>query len=231
MQLAPSAFLASAAACSDLVYQIVPYTFHSLSIPRWSEVLSVWFSNYNLTPPQGSDQLKQRSWDGLIVSSAAEDLIHDAPNAQARARLLAATCKESGAWLQALPISSIGLRMDNDIVHVAAALRLGSTICRPHLCQHCGSEVDQFGIHGLSCRMSEGRHFRHSALNDIKHHALSSAKVPSRLEPSGIYHSDRKRPDGITIVPWERGCYMFRHVCWLLCSSCFKGARGGGSIS
>ena len=34
VQLAPSAFLASAAACSDLVYQIVPYTFHTFSFPH-----------------------------------------------------------------------------------------------------------------------------------------------------------------------------------------------------
>ena len=153
------------------------------------------------------------------MSSVVENLIPDAPNAQACARLLAATCKESGAWLQALPIPSIGLRMDNDTVRVAAALRLGSSICRPHACQHCGSEVDRFGVHGHSCRMSEGRHFRHSALNDVIHRALYSAKVPSRLEPSGIYRLDGKRPDGITMVSvgereaYGLGCHMFRHFC------------------
>ena len=36
MQLAPSAFLALAVACSDLVYQIVPYFFHSFSIPQYT---------------------------------------------------------------------------------------------------------------------------------------------------------------------------------------------------
>ena len=69
--------------------------------------------------------------------------------------------------------------------------------------------------------MSEGRHFRHSALNDIIHRALSSAKVPSRLEPFGIYHSDGKRPDGITIVPWERGKLLVWDV---TCSDTFAGS-------
>ena len=108
--------------------------------------------------------------------------------------------------------------MDNDTVRVAAALRLGSTICRPHACQHCISEVDHFSVHGLSCRMCESRHFRHSALNDIIHCALASAKVPSRLEPTGIYRSDKKRPDGITMVPWERGKLMVWNV---MCSYTF----------
>ena len=44
-----------------------------------------------------------------------------------------------------------------------------------------------------------------TTINDIIHQALSSAKIPSRLEPSGLYRSDGKRPDGITIVPWRRG--------------------------
>ena len=67
------------------------------------------------------------------------------------------------------------------------------------------AEVDSLATHGLSCRWSEGRHHRHAAMNDIVHRALASAKVPSRLEPSGLYCADGKRPDGITIVPWKCG--------------------------
>ncbi|KAL5460146.1 hypothetical protein EMCRGX_G033573 [Ephydatia muelleri] len=50
-----------------------------------------------------------------------------------------------------------------------------------------------------------GRHYRHSAINDIIHRALVAAHVPSRLEPSGLYRSDGKRPDGIPTVPWKCG--------------------------
>ena len=41
--------------------------------------------------------------------------------------------------------------------------------------------------------------------NDILHRALSSANVPSRLEPAGLDQTDGKRPDGITMVPWSNG--------------------------
>ena len=120
---------------------------------------------------------------------------------QTRVQLSAVTCKKSSAWLQALPIPSIDFLMDNHSMHVAATLWLGSTICRPHVCQHCGSEVDQFGVHGLSYKMSEDHHFQHSALNNIIYCVISSAKVPSWLEPSGIYHLDGKRPDGFQDGP------------------------------
>ena len=115
------------------------------------------------------------------------------------------TARESGAWLNSLPISSLGLRMDNDTVRVAVGLRLGAPLCKPHTCQHCGAQVDELATHGLSCRHSEGRHHRHSAINDILHRALTSAHVPSRLEPSGLSRTDGKCPDGVTVVPWSRG--------------------------
>ena len=45
----------------------------------------------------------------------------------------------------------------------------------------------------------------HAALNDIIHRSLTAANIPSRLEPSGLYRSDGKRPDGCSILPWRCG--------------------------
>eukprot|EP00731_Ephydatia_muelleri_P038823 Em0928g2a len=144
------------------------------------------------------------------VSSTTPSRHGDEPSDQAsdavtRARLLAVSRKESGAWLHAVPNSSLGLRMDNETVRVAVGLRLGVALCSPHSCQHCGATVDQFGLHGLSCRFSTGRHYRHAALNEIIHRALTTSHIPSRLEPTGLDRSDGKRPDGITMVPWKNG--------------------------
>ena len=122
-----------------------------------------------------------------------DSLLQNAPHDLARARLLAVSAKESGAWLNALPSSSLGLRMDDDTIRVAVGLHLGSVLCRPHTCQHCDVEVDRLGLHGLSCKKSEGRH---SAMNDILYRAMTSAQIPSRLEPSGLVRSNGKRPEG-----------------------------------
>ena len=88
---------------------------------------------------------------------------------------------------------------------MAMGLRLGTTLCHPHVCQHCQAQVDHQGLHGLSCRRSQGRHPRHTAINNIVKRSLTSAGVPSHLEPTSICRSDGKRPDGATVMPWKTG--------------------------
>ena len=57
----------------------------------------------------------------------------------------------------------------------------------------------------INCRKSEGWYLWHSALNDVVRHAFSAAHVPSWLEPTGLLHSDGKRPDGVALAPWQSG--------------------------
>ena len=139
------------------------------------------------------------------MTVAAEALVREAPDELAHARLLASQRKESGEWLQAPPMSAIGLRMDDEVLRVAVGLRLGVALCRPHKCHQCGTEVDHLGLHGLSCRKSQDRHSRHAAVNDLLKRSLASSKIPSLLEPTGIARSDGRRPDGILVMPWKNG--------------------------
>jgi len=46
---------------------------------------------------------------------------------------------------------------------------------------------------------------RHHALNDIMSCAFASAKIPVTQEPSGLFRSGGKRPDSLTLIPWQRG--------------------------
>ena len=119
-------------------------------------------------------------------------------------RILASKAAHTGDWLNAQPITSIGLRMSNETIRVAVGLRLGAKLCEPHQCT-CGALVDARGLHGLSCRRSAGRHARHSLLNDTIWRALNKAGVQSTKEPTGLLRSDGKRPDGVTLIPWARG--------------------------
>ena len=121
-----------------------------------------------------------------------------------RARLLAASATHSGAWLDVPPISAIGLRMNNETIRIAAGLRLGSSLCSPHVCS-CGAQVDARGTHGLSCLRSAGRHQRHSQVNDIICRALVRAGVSAHREPTGTITGSAMRPDGASLIPWIRG--------------------------
>ena len=60
-------------------------------------------------------------------------------DATQKARYLASMAPHSGDWLLALPITSCGLRLDDEAVHVAVGARLGLSLCVPHKCS-CGAE-------------------------------------------------------------------------------------------
>ena len=65
--------------------------------------------------------------------------------------------------------------------------------------------MDEFATHGLSCKMSAGRLPRHAVINTIVKMSLARAQIPSALEPVSLCPSDGKRPDGVTITPWQVG--------------------------
>ena len=113
-----------------------------------------------------------------MIKATVDFLLESVANDLTKVCLLALSCPESGAWLNVLPLSSIGLRMDDDVIRIAVGLHLGFTLCHPHACSDCGAEVNVDGIHGLSCRYSRGHHSRHSALNDIVKRSLEAAKIP-----------------------------------------------------
>ena len=204
-QVAPSAYLSSTAATADLVTAILPASHHSTPLPSVAIALAKWSQDHDTSPPQGQGACQEKNWDGIIAKTTASSLLDSATDDITRARLLAVMSKDSGAWLQALPNSSLGLRLDDFSLRIAVGLRLGTSICVPHLCNCCGAEVTALGTHGLSCRSSSGRHHRHAAINEIIHRTLSAAHVPSRLEPQGLLRSDGKRPDGMTLTPWCAG--------------------------
>ena len=41
--------------------------------------------------------------------------------------------------------------------------------------------------------------------NDLICRAFVSAGVPAMKEPTGLLRTDNKRPDGLTLIPWQKG--------------------------
>ena len=40
--------------------------------------------------------------------------------------------------------------------------------------------------------------------------SFAAAGIPVTKEPTGLFRSDGKRPDGLTLVPWQNG----KSLCW-----------------
>ena len=206
--LASSAFLASAASTNELQLRILDRT--SITEDRSKALaLDSWILNTNEAHPIGAAAHKQKNWDRVGIEKIKDSLLSSCFSDQDRARILASRAKHSGDWLNALPISACGLRMDNVVIRAAVAFRLGCRLCEPHLCR-CGTLVDSFGTHSLSCNRSAaaGRQLRHHLLNDIIWRSLSRANVYANKEPLGLYRTDAKRPDGVTLTPWQAGKCM-----------------------
>ena len=106
VDLAPSAYLASTAASLDLVHHVIQARLQRLQIPNVCDAFVLWSRGHDLAPPEEVEQHSQRAWDDPRASALAESLLEIAPNTRARARLFASTAKESGAWLNVLPIGT-----------------------------------------------------------------------------------------------------------------------------
>lgn len=213
--LAPSAYLASAASTTELTSSLLPSHLRDIkdshtpaALIEWSSFMS---SPSSTLPPPASKV--QRDWDNPCCRVQYEKLLNDATDPVDRARLLASCSPGSGDWLHALPLSSVGLKMDNASVRIAAGLRLGAPVVRPHVCV-CGATVAADGHHGLSCRHGSGRHSRHDQLNDLLRRAFISSGTLATREPHGLCTSNGKRPDGVTQIPWRRGrCLAWDATC------------------
>ena len=94
-----------------------------------------------------------------------------------------AAAPHSGDWLLSLPVTSCGLRLTDEAVHVAVALRLGCSVCVAHTCR-CRALVDAQGIHGSVCKQAPSKIARHQAINDVIARAITAAGVPVTLSES-----------------------------------------------
>jgi len=228
--LAIPAFIASAASTMSLQDDLLSDCGKSDN-EFFQTYLSSWSAKFGVVP----DTLpaKQPFWDrpGVLEDKTRVEATHS--SAYHRASFLAATTQHSGDWLFALPIASCGLKLDDEAVRVAVGLRLGLDLCEPHQC-HCGSVVDARGLHSFVCKRAPGRAARHHALNDLVARSFAAAGVPVTKEPAGLSRTDGKRPDGLTLVPWQSGkplCWDVTVICTLADSYVNGAAREAGAAA
>lgn len=206
--IALPAFLSSLYSAAPLVEAVLLNVHHLAESGELRTVEEVWEEHHGGSLADELDKGRQKSWD-LPLAENRKDRLLESGDQVSRARMLAASCRESGLWLHALPVPTLGTLLEPETFRIAVALRVGANVCQSHKCR-CGREMDTRGLHGLSCRYSAGRIPRHTALNDIIKRSLMGAGVPAVLEPVGIDRGDGKRPDGITVFPFSGG----KSLCW-----------------
>ena len=99
-------------------------------------------------------------------------------------------------------------------MRISIALR----VCLAHQCR-CGATVKSDGRHPPSCRFSDGRFPRHSAISNIMKRSLDTACLYSILELVTLDRDDGRRPDEVTYFPFKGG----KALAWeATCSNSFS---------
>ena len=191
--------------CAELAREILAPRLQDFSDPCIQTAIESWSDDCDHPSPSPPASHQQKAWHTPRVEATYRSLLDLATDGQTRACLLAVKCRETGAWLNGLPVASLVLRLDDEAVRIAVGLRPGLPVCRSHHCVHCGFIVVELGAQGLSCQFSKGWDPRHTGVNNVIKRSLDATQISSNLEPSDLYRSDEKRPDGASIVPWKEG--------------------------
>ncbi len=166
--------------------------------------LDSWKSFSKHDDLDGIPTRSQKDLDTAVANHTFDELLATQTDPYHQARFLATSAAHKGDWLHAVPISTCGLRLNDDAIRIAAGMRLGVDLCHPHQCL-CGAMVDTRAIHAFSCKSNPGRSQRHHFINDVILRAMSRAQIPSIKEPHGLCRTDGKRPDGMSPIPWRDG--------------------------
>lgn len=195
-------FLSSIYEVSDLLDNLLSEQYRQIDFAK-SEAEELWCDKHG-DLPDAAVRKSQSAWETDMINHTISTLHSSVDTKEDKARLLSNSVCHTGAWLQVIPSPQLGTYLSNDEFRIAMSLRLGTPIVQAHTCI-CGEKVDQFGRHGLSCSKAKGTRIRHASANNIFQRALRSAEVPAILEPPGCSRPDGKQPDGLSLVPWERG--------------------------
>ena len=192
--LALPAFLASAVGAKDALSKIfglehVDGTYDD-ALKRWFDLGKIEMAPENEI---------QKNWTEPIFDSEIADLILRLEPTDVK-MFKAFQDRFGSQWLNVIPCKNLRLKLSNQPLRLAIGLRLGSKICKRHKCVR-GKDVTEDGWHGLSCLKSAGRFSRHSNLNAL----INQSHTLSVLEPRHLYRTDKKRPDGLTLVPLADG--------------------------
>ena len=165
--------------------------------------LTAWYELSGVDAMPVAKGEAQKTWSTPVLDKLQIDIEKSLGQTQPK-RFSLTQDRYAGAWLNAIPMSPLGLKLTDSQLRCAVALRLRAKICAAHTCC-CGQNVDEYGTHGLTSNRCAGRFARHALFNDFIRRSLASVGVPSVLEPVGLSRTGGKRPEGVTAIHWPWG--------------------------
>ena len=200
--MALPAFLASVCSTQDLANRICCRAFDA----DFEEARDMWLTTTRLPAPV-EEQKRHATWAAPLMEQKLSRVRSVLQTPADVARLLAASSESASCLYDCNPSSGEGTRLSDTTLTLAVGLRLGLPVAATGTCV-CGEELDAHGDHALTCKRGVGRGARHKDLNERVRSALNEAGHVSVLELSGLTRTDGKRPDGVTVMPFERGLPM-----------------------
>ena len=119
---------ASADGAHSLVLDLLPDHLSTPSYEERDSTLRAWKQDVPPETPVPTVSTSQKAWDKASIDFLFESILASCKDDESKARLLAASSVESGAWLNAPPVSSLGLRMSDEAIRIAVGLRVGASL-------------------------------------------------------------------------------------------------------
>ena len=106
-----------------------------------SGTFQVWSNGLDISPLPTKKNSRQKAWDAPWVAVSFKTLHEVAKATSFQGWLLAASRKDAATWLQTLLVSSLGLRIEDNVFSVATEQILGVPLCQPHKYQLCSKRT------------------------------------------------------------------------------------------
>ena len=142
-----------------------------------------------------------------LEDNLAKELKENAEIDREKARMNSVGMKYSGAWLQAVPVKSLGLHLRPLEFVTAVKYRLGMRVYSTEgPCRSCTTGFnDAFGDHAVGCASDGERIFRHNVVRDALYCTAKSALLSPAKEENSLLPGSAEKPADVFIPGWHQG--------------------------
>ena len=150
--------------------------------------------------------LSQHSLSLSIDVALHQHLISSAPSTRSRALALSTGLPHACDWLNVVPSSLLGLRLQDREFRCCLCYWLGVPLNNGQFtCPECRGSADPFGDYQVGCGGNGDRISRHNAIRDVVFSAAQSAALALSKEAPNLVPDSSVRPADVLLPNWNRG--------------------------